>query len=307
MRSIMVGLLAISCTALCSCDDSGGATPVTPTDTVILPSLPRPPASSLALPTTSENPGVAPWFKVFRPADMAAAVAVTGQRLPVVVWANGGCFRSSFTWEPLYKRWAAGGFVVLALDASPSGGMLATSTVDDHDALVDWVMAEAKKAGSPYFGKLDTDRIVAAGNSCGGVTALGVAAKDDRVRTVFVLSGSSALGSTDKNIMNGISVPVGYIVGGTEDIARANAFSDYEALGDRVPAMVVNRSTGEHQTVSTDAAILAEEARISLDWMDLAFYGNDEAYTALTSATVCPGCQAGVWTLTAKRLADLRR
>jgi predicted dienelactone hydrolase len=259
------------------------------------------------LPTTKETPGVAPWFNVYRPTDLAGAVAATGQTLPVVVWADGGCVRSAFTWEPLYDRWAAGGFVVLALDAEPDASAYTMTSVADQDALLDWTLQEAQKNGSPYMGKLDTKRIVAAGNSCGGVTALGVAAKDKRVAAVFVLSGSSALGSTNTSVMAAISVPVGYVEGGTEDISRAAAMSDYAALSPGIPAMIVSRSSGNHLMISTDPTNLAQEAEISLDWMDLSLYGTKEAFNALTSATLCSGCQPGIWTLTSKNLETLEK
>jgi hypothetical protein len=135
------------------------------------------------------------------------------------------------------------------------------------------------------------------------VTALGVAAKDQRVKAVYVLSGSSALGSSDRAAMGAISVPVGYVVGGPdEDIAYAAANMDYDLLEDGVPGMVVNRSMGDHVTVSTDETILPQHAEIALNWMDLAIYGTREAAETLKSPTLCTGCQAGVWTLKSKNL-----
>jgi hypothetical protein len=263
----------------------------------------RPPATSLSLPITMENANTAPWFNIYRPMDLDA----TGAPLPVIVWANGGCYRSDFTWAPLFNRWAAGGFVVLALTAEMEGGEVVTSTVEDHGDLVDWVFAESAKDGSPYAGKLDTSRIVAAGNSCGGVTALGMTAVEDRVTAVFVLSGSSAFFGADTAVMSAITVPVSYIVGGDdEDIANPNANADYDALADTVPALLVNRSSGDHMTVSTDMAILAEEAEIALNWMDLALYGTPEAFDALMSDDVCASCTPGDWMLKSRLLESLK-
>ena len=260
----------------------------------------RPPASSLMLPTTMESPNVEPWFNVYRPTDLSA----TGQPLPVIVWANGGCYRSDFTWAQLFERWAAGGFVVLALTEGPDGPLV-QSTVDDQGGLIDWALEQAETG--PYAGMLDVDRIVAAGNSCGGITALGLASRDDRVASVFVLSGSSAFFGADAMVIGGISVPVGYVVGGSEDIAGANAAADYDALADGIPAMIVSRSSGDHMTVSTDMTILPQVAEIALNWMDLTLYGTKEAAEALNSPTVCSGCEQGVWTLKSKNLEQLER
>ncbi len=266
----------------------------------------RPPALDFSFSMTTESPGVAPYFIVYRPEDLEAAVAETGHLLPVIVWGNGGCFRFSAAWETLFQQWAAGGFVVLGLDVMPDNNPLAMHTAEDHAALIDWVFEEDTRSGSPYAGKLDTTRIVSAGNSCGGVTALNVAAMDDRVTAVFVLSGSSAIGATDTAVMGSITAPVGFIEGGPEDISRAPAEADYAALSDGVPAMIVARSTGDHLTISYgDQTIVAREAEISLNWMDLALYGTPEAYDALTSPNICTGCDPGLWTLTSKHLETL--
>ena len=71
--------------------------------------------------------------------------------------------------------------------------------------------------------------------------------------------------------------------------------------------MIVNRSSGDHITVSTDTTVLPQVAEIALDWMDLALYGTHEAADALTSANVCASCGADMWMLKEKHLATLRR
>ena len=176
------------------------------------------------------------------------------------------------------------------------------TTQADHKALIDWVVAQAGMAGGPYNGKLDLDRIVAGGNSCGGISSLGLASSDNRVAAVFVLSGSSAIGSTS---VAGVKVPVAYIVGGTEDIARTNAEADYAAFADGLPAMIVKRSSGDHLTISNDQKVMVDAADISVNWLDLTMFGLQGALDALKTPTVCTGCQAGLWTMTGKNLEKL--
>ena len=263
----------------------------------MLPDASRAPMASLALETIMESPNVAPWFNVYRPMDLAA----TGQPLPVIVWANGGCYRSDFTWAQLFERWASAGFVVLALTEGPDGPLV-QSTVPDQGGLIDWAFEQAE-----FGDMLDHERVVAAGNSCGGITALGLAAQDERVTSVFVLSGSSGFFGADAAVIDAISVPVGYVVGGSEDIAGANATADYDAFADGLPAMIVSRSSGDHMTVSTDMMILPQVAEIAVNWMDLALYGTKQAAEALKSPTVCTDCEPGVWTLKSKHLETLER
>jgi len=243
----------------------------------------------------------APTFHVTRPSDLGSR----DEGMPVVVWANGGCLRSDFLWVPLFNHWAEAGFLVLSLTGEGQDvvTMLQSTTNADQKKLIDWVVAQNEDG--PYAGKIDLDRIVAAGNSCGGVTSLELASQDDRIAAVFVLSGSSAVGSVDTSVMEKISVPVGYIVGGSEDIAGENAKGDYEAMKEGLPAMIVHRREGDHFTVSSDEMILPENAEISLNWLKLALYGDQKAYDDLTSEDVCEVCTPGDWTLESKNLESL--
>ncbi|HEX6244339.1 MAG TPA: hypothetical protein VFZ61_25655, partial [Polyangiales bacterium] len=165
---------------------------------------------------------------------------------------------------------------------------------------------QANQPGSPYAGKIDANMIVAAGNSCGGVTAMELASKDPRVRAVFVLSGSSAVGSANAAVVGAIKVPVGFVVGSAqEDIAAPNALMDYQLL--KTPSIIVNRSMGDHLTVSTDTMVLPEVAEIALHWMDLSLYGSKQAAAALKAPNVCGKCSAGMWKLQGKLLETLEK
>ncbi|HET8934511.1 MAG TPA: hypothetical protein VFN67_13775 [Polyangiales bacterium] len=258
----------------------------------------RPLSSSLKLATMMETPGVAPFFHVWRPTDLAA---VEG-KLPVVAWNNGACNRNDQGFKPLFDKWAGGGWIVLS---PTSGGGGSQTTQADQKGLIDWIVAQADMAGSPYKDKVDLDRIVAAGNSCGGITSLGLAAVDDRVAGIFVLSGSSGMGGANTMVTNAIKVPVAYIVGGTEDIARANAEADIKAFKPEIASMIVNRSSGDHLTISNDQGVMKDSADISVNWLDLMMFGQQAALDALKSPTVCNGCMMGLWTMNGKNLESL--
>jgi X-Pro dipeptidyl-peptidase (S15 family) len=262
------------------------------------PTSSRPLGSSLKLPTMMEKKAVAPFFNVWRPTDLTK---VEG-KLPIFVWNNGACSRNDGVFKALFEKWASGGWFVLSLT---SGGGSSSTTIADQKALIDWVVAEAGMASSPYKDKLDLDKIAAGGNSCGGITSLGLAAMDPRVKSIFVLSGSSGFGGADMMVTNAIKVPVAYVVGGTEDIARANAESDYAAFAAGIPSMVVNRSSGDHLEISNDAMVMVDAADISINWLDLTIFGLQGGLDALKQPTVCTGCAAGLWKLTSKNLETL--
>ena len=219
--------------------------------------------------------------------------------------------RSERTWAPLLDRWAAAGFVVVAITALPdrAPSLADPSSVDDQAAAIDWAVAENEMTGSPYEGRLDLDRVIAAGNSCGGITALGLAATDERVKGVFVLSGSSTIPGAPReqiaDVMGAVDVPVGYAVGAPgQDIARPQAVQDLELLGVGIGGMVASRNSGDHVTVSTTPAIFDEVAYLSINWLDLVLNGNETASRNLTE-TPCGECPPGTWTVEFKDLEAL--
>jgi predicted dienelactone hydrolase len=234
---------------------------------------------------------------VYRPTNLDAA----GRTLPVITWANGGCYRSDFTWETIFNHWALAGHVVITINAGPGQNPLLQSTAQDQAKAIDW--ATAQNASGPLAGKLDLGRVVASGNSCGGITSLQLAGTDARVKAVFVLSGSSAFPgapiATSRAIMEKVKVPVGFVVGGPEDLARANANRDIDLLGAGYPGFIAQRSSADHVTLSTTPAILKEVAEISGVWLDFALYGTASAKQALATRP-CASCAPGLYTVRTK-------
>jgi predicted dienelactone hydrolase len=250
------------------------------------------------LPTTVEPAADLPGYNVYRPADPAA----TDGLLPIVVWANGGCVRHDETWKPLLEQFAAAGLFVVAITAPPDREvtMEDRTNAEDQAKAIDWAMEQNGKSGGAFTGLLDPDRVVAAGNSCGGITSLVLAGIDPRVRAVFVLSGSSvgptATREQAAEVMDKVKVPVGFAVGGEEDLASPQARQDFDLLAAGIPAFVASRATGDHITVSTDTAILGEVAEIGVNWIAFAVSGDEEARDNLVNR---PPDQ---WTVQAKHL-----
>jgi dienelactone hydrolase len=233
--------------------------------------------------TTVEPADDLPGYNVYRPTDLTAA----GGPLPIVAWANGGCVRHDETWKPLLEQFAAAGLFVVAITAPPDREvtMEDRTTAADQATAIDWAVEQNAKAGGAFARMLDTERVVAAGNSCGGITSLALAGMDPRVRAVFVLSGSSvgptATREQAAEVMDKVKVPVGFAVGGEEDLANPQARQDYDLLADGIPAYVASRATGDHITVSTDVEILGEVAEIAVNWIAFAVSGDEEARDAL--------------------------
>ena len=266
-------------------------------------------ALAQSLPITKETSPDLPGHNIYRPTDMEA----TGVPLPIITWANGGCVRYDATWTILFERWASAGFFVITIAQPPTGdtqaGSAGGATADDQGAAIDWAFRVNESPESSYAGKLDANRVVAAGNSCGGITSLVLAGRDTRISSVFVLSGSSVGPSATRDaaaaVMSKVSVPVGFVVGGPEDIASSQADQDYDLLADGLAGMVAKRSTGDHRTVSTDPGMLSDAAGIALNWMNASLFGDREAMET-PRGTPCSSCAAGLWSVRTKHLSTAR-
>ena len=307
-RTLVPAVLATAILAVACSSGGGGSTSATSpsirstqpkisatTTTTIVPAI------DLHLPTEIEQVTNLPGFDIFRPKDLNAA----GRRLPVIVWANGGCVRFNGVWQSLLERWAAAGNIVVAIGTPKLSDPAApaTTTADDQAKAIDWTFHENSRVASPFAGKLDTARVVAAGNSCGGITTMTLAARDRRVRAVFVLSGSSVLPGGSRAaaaaVMRKVRVPIGYITGGPTDISRPMMLQDYAVAAPGVPVYLALRRVGDHVVVSTKPSVLAEVADISTNWLDYVLYGTPRARNNLLPAP-CPSCPAGTWAAESK-------
>jgi dienelactone hydrolase len=259
-------------------------------------------ASGATLPITKESSANLPGYNIYRPADIKADAP-----LPIIAWANGGCVRRDATWTTILERWAGAGFFVVAVTSLPGADPAAPGrfTVEEQAAAIEWAIKENATSGSPYANRLDVNRIVAAGNSCGGMTSLALAARDSRVKSVYILSGSSLGPNTTKEaagaLMSKVSAPVLFIVGGEEDIARKPSNLDYSLLRDGIAAMVVSRSSGDHRTVSTDPAIQSDAADMGVNWFK-ATLQNDKDAIATLRTTICAKCDRNTWSAESKNL-----
>jgi dienelactone hydrolase len=74
------------------------------------------------------------------------------------------------------------------------------------------------------YGNIDTTKIAAAGQSCGGLEAYSASYHDDRIK-LTVLFNSGVLDNAKTHLLSELKVPVAYFLGGPKDIAYANVSS----------------------------------------------------------------------------------
>ena len=202
-----------------------------------------------------------PDFVVYRPVNLDAAMTVgrrgmfqmgevKKEKLPVLVFCNGGCMDTSIGYENMLTDIASYGYVVVAVGELQ---MLAQHEKDQHTPssvvkqALDWVSQQASNPSSPYYGKIDEEKIAAAGHSCGGAQVLANAA-DKRMKTYLILNagmGKMTMADASAKSLANLHGPVLYLVGGTRDVAWQNAQLDYKAIK-KVPVVLADNTKSGH-------------------------------------------------------------
>lgn len=239
-----------------------------------------------------------PDFVVYRPENIKEAAKEEG-KLPILVWANGGCMNSSIHHERLLTEVASQGYIIVAIGSLQ---MTVEERIHKHtpdDELLkalDWISEQAKTKGTDYHKNVDLSKIAAGGQSCGGAQVIRVA-EDSRIKTYMIVNagmGDMTMAGASTGSLENLHGDIIYIIGGESDVAYANAILDYERI-DNVPVVFTNHKTAGH------GGTFAEEyggtfAKMALDWLDWQFKGTDNSAIFLEKdLSEYPG-----WTMEAK-------
>ncbi len=210
-------------------------------------------------------------YVVYRPVNMDNAVARNKGKLPVLVFANGGCMDTSIGYENMLTDIASYGYVVVAIGELQ---MLAQHDKDQHTPssmvakALDWISKQATTPESPYYDKIDETKIAAAGHSCGGAQVLANAA-DPRLKTYLILNagmGKMKMADASSKSLKNLHGPILYLVGGTTDVAWQNAQMDYKAIK-KVPVVLAdNTKSGHGGTYEQPNG--GDNARMVKAWLD---------------------------------------
>jgi hypothetical protein len=232
---------------------------------------------------------------IYHPADLAAVT----RPMPLVVWGNGACAGDGAAFKTFLSPLAGKG--VLAIANGAPGGTAATSA-DQLKQSIDWAVAENTRAGSKYQGKIDTTKVSAMGQSCGGIQAITVAA-DPRVGSTILwnsgLFANGTLGAT-KDALTKLHGPTAWLDGGPSDIAYQNSVDDYAKVPNSVPAVHGSYGNVGHVGLwySGDARN-AEMATVAKYWVDASLYGDAAAKAQFVGAN-CGLCTGTQWKMESK-------
>jgi len=219
-----------------------------------------------------------PNYVIYRPENIMESTRKEG-RLPVFIFANGGCNDTSITHEKVLSDIASYGYIVVALGALQDN--LHDRELNKTDGTmileaVDWLTEQNGSRKSDYYNSINLDKIATGGQSCGGCHVLSTA-DDPRVKTAIMYNsgiGDMSMADASTESLKNVSQPIIYIIGGESDVAYANALKDYARLG-KVPVAFANLLEGGHM------GTFAEEyggsfSDIALDWLDWQLKGHDD-------------------------------
>lgn len=196
-----------------------------------------------------------PTHTILKPQDLSSFAP--DNPLPVLVWGNGACANSPYEHVNFLNEIASHGFLVVAIGSMPEkdakgGGRSESKQLIDA---IDWAIAQNADDKSPYYQKLDSAKIAAAGMSCGGLQTLDIA-EEPRLKTIMICNSGLFINHSEampgmpmpqKKKLNAIHTPVIYILGGEKDIAYVNGMDDFKRIN-HVPAFAANLNVGHGGT-----------------------------------------------------------
>ena len=223
-----------------------------------------------------------PTHTIFRPKDLSAFG--TKNKLPIIAWGNGACANSPWEHVNFLSEVASHGFLVIAIGPMPKEGEQTRdrSTSSQLSDAIDWAIAQNSDKNSPYFKKIDVEKIAVSGMSCGGLQTLEIA-PDPWVTTAVVCNsgilpnpntGMPGMPGLAKDQLKKLHTPTLYILGGESDIAYNNGMDDYKRI-DHVPVFMANLDVGHGGTYGQPHG--GEFARVATAWYLWQLKGDNEA------------------------------
>lgn len=231
-------------------------------------------------------------LKVFRPARLDRFPRQ--DRLPVVIWGNGGCAIENARYAGLLETLASHGFLVVTTTGPANTTERATTA--RLSAGIDWALRETDRADSPLRGKVDTRHVAVMGQSCGGRLSLELGS-DPRVGTIGVFNMGLQPAQFDQ--LATLHGPVLLLNGHERDFMFGPSKATFEAIS-ALPVFYGSRHGAGHTATAYHAGG-GEFANVAASWLRWHFK-QDRKASKLFLGDHCGLCTNSNWDVGAKRL-----
>jgi fermentation-respiration switch protein FrsA (DUF1100 family) len=214
----------------------------------------------------------------------APGLPVATGPFPLVLFSHGLRAQPS-DYAVVVARWAQAGFVVAA-PAYPrtSTGVREFQAADilnqpaDATQVITAVLALNGRAGDPLRGRIDADRIAAAGHSAGGITTIGMLSgnRDARLDAAIVMSGRQVVQAP----FAGPPTPVLFVHGKLDKtVTYADGLTAFRAVP--WPKALVGFAGGGHIATGQDLRVVLET---STEFLRYTLYGDAAARARIAAA-----------------------
>lgn len=244
-------------------------------------------------------------------------------KLPVVLWGNGGCAMDNPRFNGFLETIASHGFLVITTAAAqsaqpggaaqagataPGGARPPAATAEDMRAGIDWAEKENARAGSPLAGRIDLTQVAAMGQSCGGILALTLGA-DPRVDTIGVFNSglqapgeaASQPGRPTLDFIPQLRGPVLLINGHERDFMMVPARATFDAINHQPVFYGARHGAGHLATAYHKGG--GEFANVAANWLRWQFKGDKQAAKMFVGAD-CSLCTNPNWDTASKGLKE---
>jgi dienelactone hydrolase len=237
-------------------------------------------------------------LRVFHPTNLDAFPK--RDKLPVVVWGNGGCAIDSPRYSGFLETIASHGFLVITTAAgsaaAPAPAPRRSATAASLKAGIEWAEQENARAGSPLAGKIDTKQVAVMGQSCGGRLSIELGS-DPRVDTIGVFN--AGIKPDEFTLLAPLHGPVLMINGHERDFMMADSKATYDAI-DKLPAFYGARHGAGHTATAYHVGG-GEFANVASNWVRWQFKKDRKAGKMFTGKK-CQLCTNDNWDAEGKRL-----
>lgn len=215
-----------------------------------------------------------PLHTIYSPVNLAE-----GDRLPLLVWANGFGLAWGLTFSDFLREVASHGYIVIA-NGTPRG--LGITDEKGQISAVEW--AQKTTENSKDIRKhIDTSRIALAGQSKGGVhtyRAADTLQQNPALKTIALFNaGLMRPRPGDIKMLRRLKVPIYYFTGDDRDVLYRNARRDWGLVPDEIPAYLASLDAGHLGTFYEEAGGLFAQATVN--WLDTELKGDQQSRASL--------------------------